>query len=291
MTGGPGSALVKTQLIKAQLYFFPLLLLLLLLFKMSAPQPARSSLLFSPVAATSSSGTSPKSTNNNSLPTGPTDSSVPELFQPDEPVFKHHSRRRSDFRSKSTDQIIPAVSNPSNPITSSTTLYPGPAIGNGSHNHHQFSNLNVSQSGLRPAPLAPVPIPATRFDTITSYVDIIYQHQNQQQQQQQQDDVQISLDEVNSTLSSTSRIDNNIVYLDPSDGIDGDKSFMATCPQCVMMVMTEFKPFPGNKSRRMAWTLLPVLLCWLPYYSPGRKWMDVKHFCPKCQSLIAIYRK
>ena len=238
------------------------------------PQPTRSSLLFSPVISSSPSSTpSDVIITNNS---------------PDDAEYRHH-RRRSDFRSKSTDQIITNPVNTNNPVTSSTTLYPSPQS-------NKFSNVNVSQPTFRPAPLAPVPIPATRFDTITSYVDVIYQHQQQQlQRQQAQDQLPLSSDQddIEAQENRNRSTDDGIVYLEPSDGIDGDQSFMATCPQCAMMVMTEIDPFPGRKSRRMACLLSPVLLCWLPFYSLkiGEKWMDVKHTCPKCQSLIAIYKK
>lgn len=252
------------------------------------PQPTRSSLLFSPVISSSPPSSSPSDVNiTNNHNTNNNNS-------PDDSEYKHH-RRRSDFRSKSTDQIIPNPLNTTNPVISSTTLYPSPQSS-------KFSNINVSQPTFRPAPLAPVPIPATRFDTITSYVDVIYQHQ-QQQQHQQQHQHQQNQDQNHIPMSSDqddieaqdhgSTDDDGIVYLDPSDGIDGDQSFMATCPQCAMMVMTEIAPFPGKKSKRMACLLTPVLLCWLPFYSLkiGKKWMDVKHTCPKCQYLIAIYRK
>lgn len=240
------------------------------------PQPTRSSLLFSPVISSS-----------------PPSTSSDVIISPDDAEYKHH-RKRSDFRSKSTDQIIPNPVNTNNPVISSTTLYPSPQS-------NKFSNVNVSQPTFRPAPLAPAPIPATRFDTITSYVDVIYQHQQQQQQQlqqqYQQDQNQLSMssdqDDIEAQENNNRSTYDGIVYLDPSDGIDGDQSFMATCPQCAMMVMTEIAPFPGRKSRRMACLLSPVLLCWLPFYSLkiGKKWMDVRHTCPKCQSLIAIYRK
>lgn len=254
---------------------------------MPAQQPVRSSLLFSPVHSPASpsipigtAGSSPSDSQDSATTTG---QSQPQPQSLDDPSFKHH-RRRSDFRSKSTDQIIPAVvNNSSNPLISSTTLYPA-----SNASTSKFSNVNVSQTVLRPAPLAPVPIPATRFDTITSYVDVIYQHQQQNaNHHDDQSEPVLDLESQNTPNSSP-----DIVYLDPSDGIDGDQSFMATCPQCTMMVMTELQPFPGKKSKRMALILLPVLLCWMPYYlGPGKKWMDVKHFCPKCQSLIAIYRK
>lgn len=258
------------------------------------PQPVRSSLLFSPVASTNG-------------PASPSDrQQITDLDSTNDTSqqFQHH-RRRSDFRSKSTDQIIPISSfNPTN--ISSTTLYASPTPG-------KFSNVNVSQPALRPAPMAPVPIPATRFDTITSYVDVIYQHQQQQLQQQQQQSSshsqansrsqpadpsqqqgRSSVDQEDVESQNMLHLDNGVVYLDPSDGIDGDESFMATCPQCTMMVMTEIDPFPGNKSRRMACLLTPLFLCWLPFSSSfkiGRRWMNVKHTCPKCQSTIAIYRK
>ena len=170
------------------------------------PQPTRSSLLFSPVVSSSPTST-------------PSDSNITNNSPPDESDYRHH-RRRSDFRSKSTDQIIPNPlngSNNNNPIISSTTLYPSPQS-------NKFSNVNVSQPTFRPAPMAPVPIPATRFDTITSYVDVIYQHQQQQQQVQHH-----------------------------------DQSFMATCPQCALMVMSEIAPFPQGK-----W---PLFL--LQFYSAG----------------------
>lgn len=248
---------------------------------MQQPQPTRSSLLFSPVASTSP-------------PSTPSDVNSSENLSDSEINSHKHHRRRSDFRSKSTDQIIPNPVNASNPIISSTTLYSSPQSS-------KFSNVNVSQPTIRPAPLAPVPIPATRFDTITSYVDVIYQHQ-QQQQHQQQGQHHHNNDIQNQDLTSSdhdieaqdNQVTNDaVVYLDPSDGIDGDQSFMATCPHCTMMVMTEIEPFPGRKSRTMACLLTPILLCWLPFYSTkfGKKWMDVKHSCPKCQSLIAIYRK
>lgn len=236
------------------------------------PQPTRSSLLFSPVVSNSPSST-------------PSDSNIIDN-SPDASEYKHH-RRRSDFRSKSTDQIIPnPINNNNYPVISSTTLYPSPQS-------NKFSNINMSQPTFRPAPLAPVPIPATRFDTITSYVDVIYQQQQQHLQNTDQNQLPMSSDRDDIEVQEQRTSDDGIVYLDPSDGIDGDKSFMATCPQCAMMVMTEIVPFPGKKSRRMACVLTPVLLCWLPYYSLkfGKKWMDVKHKCPKCQYLIAIYRK
>lgn len=156
--------------------------------------------------------------------------------------------------------------------------------------------------------MAPVPIPATRFDTITSYVDVIYQHQHQHQnshsgQNQElysasniaETDIEAQESGNDGLSRSNNHIDDEgIVYLDPSDGIDGDQSFMATCPRCAMMVMTEIDPFTGNNSRKMAFLLAPLLLCWLPYYKSSKtaqKWMDVRHSCPKCQSVIAIYRK
>lgn len=205
-------------------------------------------------------------------------------------VKQYHHRRRSDFRSKSTDQIISgngAGQSNSSIITATVS------------SNSKFTNLNVSQPVLRPAPLAPIPIiPATRFDTITSYVDVIYQHHQQQPMPQlnttsdpnfQSSTNENSLDEPNKRPVYD---ESNVVYLDPSDGIDGDNSFMASCPQCAMMVMTNFEPFPGRKSRKMAFLMSPVLLCWLPFsYKFGKKWMDVRHSCPKCQTLIAIYRK
>lgn len=244
------------------------------------PQPTRSSLLFSPVVA-------------NSPPSTPSDVNITNNSSPDDSEYRHH-RRRSDFRSKSTDQIITNPINNNNPVISSTTLYPSPQS-------NKFSNVHASQPTFRPAPLSPIPIPATRFDTITSYVDIIYQHQQQLQQHQQhqnqqnqdQNQLPISSDHDDIEAQESRLTDDGIVYLDPSDGIDGDRSFMATCPQCAMMVMTEIATFPGRKSKRMACILTPILLCWLPFYSLkiGKKWMDVKHTCPKCQSLVAIYRK
>lgn len=141
-----------------------------------------------------------------------------------------------------------------------------------------------------------MPIPATRFDTVTSYVDVIYQQQQQQQQQQQ------LAQNGSNYVAKRSGDDEDlpegseefgVVILRPSDGIDGDNSFMATCPNCTMMVMTEFEHYPGKKSYRMACLFAPLLMCWAPIYwdSFGRKWKDVKHRCPKCRSLIAVYRK
>ena len=259
--------------------------------------PVRSSLLFSPVAGTSNNSSNSDTLNNS--PASASNSTVDDdVINPaaDESDTKQqrHQRRRSDFRSKSTDQIIPNdnmnSSSSNHQVISSTTLYPTST---------KFANLNVSQPAI-----CPVPIPATRFDTITSYVDVIYQHQHQHQQQMQSQSQQnhdqlstlIDGDDEDLEAQRDSRrsesYESDIVYLDPSDGIEGDKSFMATCPQCAMMVMTEFEQFPGRKSRKMALFLTPILMCWLPFYSlTGKKWMDVKHSCPKCQSPIAIYRK
>lgn len=269
----------------------------------STPQPVRSSLLFSPVpldqntAATTTltDQTSHGHSNSLSIPL----SSDPHLS--DSSTAARHQRRRSDFRSKSTDQIINGQSN-SSVITAATT--------SSNVSASKFTNINVSQPVLRSAPLAPVPvIPATRFDTITSYVDVIYQHHHQQQQQQHQQQqlsnslqahspsdhhLQAFRDPENIPEGQETNLNNdsNVVYLDPSDGIDGDQSFMATCPQCAMMVMTNIEPFPGRNSRKMACLFTPILLCWLPFnFALGKKWMDVRHSCPKCQSLIAIYRK
>ena len=277
---------------------------------MPATQPIRSSLLFSPVPVDHPTGTLTDSNNtppqsigsthgqSNSVSIPPT--SDPSLVDSSIPVGRHH-RRRSDFRSKSTDQIITGnmLQSNSSVITAATTTT--------SVSGSKFTNLNVSQPVLRTAPLAPVPIiPATRFDTITSYVDVIYQHHQQQQQQQQSNSLQLNSPSDNYAQSShdpensleglennqSGNDDANVVYLDPSDGIDGDQSFMATCPQCAMMVMTEIQPFPGKQSRKMSCLLSPLLLCWLPFnLTLGKKWMDVRHACPKCRSLIAIYRK
>jgi hypothetical protein len=157
-------------------------------------------------------------------------------------------------------------------------------------------------------------IPATRFDTITSYVDVIYQHHQKpqphpqphhhQQQQQQQSNPKSPSEYQSGTLNdypenisegheiSINENDDNVIYLNPSDGIDGDQSFMATCPICAMMVMTNIEPFPGKKSHKMACFLSPFLLCWIPFnFTFGKKWMDIRHSCPKCQFLIAIYKK
>lgn len=275
------------------------------------PQPVRSSLLFSPVVESGSATAVSSSANISETDLESTNSSSTSL----NPNFNsyQHQRRRSDFRSKSTDQIIP--NSVLNPVMSSTTLYPNNTSNTTSNTtsnngSSKFSSVNISQPALRPAPMAPVPmIPATRFDTITSYVDIIYQHQHQQHHQNHQNN------QNNQELYSASNIaegdleaqetgndaslanhaeDENVVYLDPSDGIDGDQSFMATCPRCAMMVMTEIEPFTGKYSRKMALFLSPLLLCWLPYYKSSKtaqKWMDVRHSCPKCQSIIAIYRK
>lgn len=266
------------------------------------PQPVRSSLLFSPVPVDQQSANDVLM--SNSPPKGSqsfhgqsNSISVP-IISDSNPVASstdsRHHRRRSDFRSKSTDQIIPG-----NIPQSSSSVVTAAAVSSG-----KFTNLNVSQPVLRTAPLPPVPvIPATRFDTITSYVDVIYQHHQQQQGPSLQPNSPSELypqgDEDPENSLERKDVDtrvildeSNCVYLDPSDGIDGDQSFMATCPQCAMMVMTDIEPLPGHKSRKMACILTPILLCWLPFnFSFGKKWMDVRHSCPKCKSLIAIYRK
>lgn len=171
------------------------------------------------------------------------------------------------------------------------------------NSNSKFSNL--SQPTLNNNNNWSAPIPATRFDTVTSYVDVIYQQQQQQLQmqnlrkQQQQQSQQPNKNAANSISDSNDfnslsmEEASNVVYLSPSDGIDGDNSFMASCPSCAMMVMTEVEPFNGHTSYKMALLLIPLLSCWLPLSSCkyGRKWKDVRHTCPKCKSNIAIYRK
>lgn len=134
-------------------------------------------------------------------------------------------------------------------------------------------------------------IPATRFDTVTSYVDVIYQQQQMMQNQSNNLNSGGSHAIMSATIEETE--EDGVVYLDPTDSIDGSLSFMAACPGCAMMVMTELEPVIGKKSRCMAWALSPLLMCWIPFYWErfGRLWKDVKHWCPKCHALIAIYRK
>jgi len=175
-----------------------------------------------------------------------------------------------------------------------------------------FSCAQNGSSPLFPNMSQPTLIPATRFDTVTSYVDLIYQQQQQQKHAgltkiAEGSDRQREGSAVGGAGSSSSAGNHrrgsehledaenfgNVIYLNPSDGIDGDNSFMATCPCCAMMVMTNTDPFLGRNSYRMACCLAPVLLCWWPLSGTrfGRRWMDVRHTCPQCHGLIAIYRK
>ena len=309
------------------------------------PEPTRSSLLFSSanshdrsiVNSSTSSESDPEpleriqttNTNTNSNSTSTSNNTFV---------------RRSDYRSKSTDQIVNLSTNANNnlgtlklfhnnaarspppsatsttnkfsnidivnlsqpilPLVNINTSNNNSSSSNNNNNNYNYNNYNnnnttsyVDSAHNTPhkklssyPPNQAIPIPATRFDTITSYVDVIYQQQQQQQDMNQQL-LQSSTDNVNPTAVNSSSPD--IVILNPSDGIDGDRSFMATCPHCSLVVMTDFKAFPGKKSHRIACFLAPLLLCWLPIYCPGfgGRWMDVKHWCPKCRAVIAIYTK
>lgn len=174
---------------------------------------------------------------------------------------------------------LPLTSNAYNSVPSSTA---SAANGNAPPVPPRMLNFpNASHPAIIGAP-----IPATRFDTVTSYVDIIYQ------QQQFSSSAQADNRSKSETAPTESRPD-GVVILSPSDGIDGDDSFIATCPKCVMMVMTEPEHVVGQRSYQMACLFTPLLMCWAPLYwdKLGRKWKDVKHWCPKCRSLVAIYRK
>lgn len=279
--------------------------------------PVRSSLLFNPSSTTSPPPPTLSETENsldNSQDLGESfNASSASISKSNDNTYRERNgRRKSEFRSKSTDNIPIAssvfhpnysITNDFNTGSSNGYISQTPTTNNNGHGYShskqhssKFQNINVSQPILSNMPdyKQSTPIPATRFDTITSYVDVIYQQQQLQQQQQQQLQGNSEREDFNDENNqSVGEGDENIVYLNPSDGIDGDQSFMATCPHCAMMVMTETDPFPGSKSHKMACIFTPLLLCWLPIYwkSIGKKWMDVRHQCPKCRSTIAIYQK
>ena len=222
---------------------------------------------------------------------GPSGSSTPSLAQS---LLRHGNATVSTVFPSSASIDAPAP-----PLASIRAL---PNISSA------FVPAQSGSSQLFPNPSQPAPIPATRFDTVTSYIDLVYQQQqlNQQAAPEPSDGSERAREGSAPGGASSARTrrrstpadgartpPGNVIYLSPCDGIDGDSSFMATCPCCAMMVMTDTEPFLGRGSFRAACCLAPALLCWLPLSGArfGRRWMDVRHSCPHCHGLVAIYRK
>ena len=275
---------------------------------MPTDMPARTSLLFSPVAegarrpkysevAAASSifsgNDSESSTDEATLP------AEPSSFPPSTFLAESSASGSTNRKSSQTDTASLLLGSGMNATTGHLPL------SSNAYNSVPSNNFSSTSANANAPPVPPrlshfpnashpaiigVPIPATRFDTVTSYVDVIYQ---QQQQPRDQSGTNNASDHHDSDVLVEESEEACVVLLRPSDGIDGDDSFMATCPKCAMMVMTEFEHFKGQKSYRMACLFTPLLMCWAPLYwdSFGRKWKDVKHWCPKCRSLIAVYRK
>jgi hypothetical protein len=280
---------------------------------MPTDMPVRTSLLFSPVAE---EARRPKYSEvaaaSSIFSTNESDSSIedaslalePSSFPPSTSVAESSMSGSTNRKSSQTDTASLLLGSGTNATMGHLPLSSNAYNSMSSNN---YATTTTTKSNAPPVPprlshfpnashpaVVGAPIAATRFDTVTSYVDVIYQQQ--QQQQQQQRDQNSSNNASNHHDSDALEEDSEevgVVVLRPSDGIDGDDSFMATCPKCAMMVMTEFEHFLGEKSYRMACLFTPLLMCWAPLYwdSFGRKWKDVKHWCPKCRSLVAVYRK
>lgn len=63
----------------------------------------------------------------------------------------------------------------------------------------------------------------------------------------------------------------------------------ATCPYCHQSMVTDIETLPGPFTFLTAIIMAHCLLCCVPFLVD--RFLDVKHHCPKCKSVIGIFRK
>ena len=63
----------------------------------------------------------------------------------------------------------------------------------------------------------------------------------------------------------------------------------ATCPFCHQAIVTDIVTIPGPFTLLGSVILCHCFLCWVPFVMDQFK--DVKHNCPKCKSIIGIFKK
>lgn len=63
----------------------------------------------------------------------------------------------------------------------------------------------------------------------------------------------------------------------------------ASCPYCHQSMITEIEPQPGPFTLLTAIILAHCLLCCIPFIN--KRFLDMKHSCPKCKSTIGIFKR
>lgn len=126
---------------------------------------------------------------------------------------------------------------------------------------------------VEPAPVAH-PTRCTRYDTMTSYAEIDSYQQGS-----------IKFDPADVSQAS---------YIVTNNMVGGalDEPFPVQCPYCHNIVTTKIKHVAGCMTYLACagvGVLTSFLCCCLPFCMKRCK--DVKHYCPECDNLIAIYKR